>query len=628
MDQKLSELVEELTTSGEPQLNPEKMKQLKKICKSSGEQLGRAHRLLMAQLSQEHAEVRLSAFQVLDQLFARSHQFRTLVVSNFQEFLELTLGTDHERPLPPPREVAQRLRQAATQAIRGWNEKYGAAYKKLALGFHFLKHSKQVDFQDVDARTLAERKRAEERQKRLDRIYKERSEWAAREMEEMSAEIRDCLTELESCFRLLLPFDLDLVPGAAWCPVPEKGDRDEEQPCCSKSLPACARRPGAVDAGGPPSEDEDSDPDGFVRRHGLGSRQYTLDVELSSDSLRVRENEDNSAVIRAARDALRLIQNKLLPAACSWVQLFTRAGTYGGHLEGAIHLKAELEAALKRSRELDIAPEEGRSGETAAPGDEDEDEDDFVEVPEKEGYEACVPEHLQPECGTLIPIVGQRFYHLRECRCGHLPACLPTRARGHASAPAGSAALPRSQETFWSSSDSRKPGFSFPHSSHFLSWGQVTRMWTRVMPPCAESCPHVCVAASRPTSLPGAVLPRLLGSPLRLLLRLQHLFSFHLLGALFAVFRAVRRKAQERGQGPRGGVPLGPDGSAPCLPGRWPRAQLGRAGRGQGQPRHWYRRAEGPGEWGPGVSETRPLPPWALSASTWPSEVSVWRPWQ
>lgn len=33
MDKKLSELVEELTTSGEPQLNPEKMKELKKICK-------------------------------------------------------------------------------------------------------------------------------------------------------------------------------------------------------------------------------------------------------------------------------------------------------------------------------------------------------------------------------------------------------------------------------------------------------------------------------------------------------------------------------------------------------------------------------------------------------------------
>ena len=34
-----------------------------------------------------------------------------------------------------------------------------------------------------------------------------------------------------------------------------------------------------------------------------------------------------------------------------------------------------------------------------APGDEDEDEDDFVEVPEKEGYEACVPDHLWPKDG-------------------------------------------------------------------------------------------------------------------------------------------------------------------------------------------------------------------------------------
>lgn len=33
MDQKLSQLVEELTTSGETQLNPEKMKEFKKICK-------------------------------------------------------------------------------------------------------------------------------------------------------------------------------------------------------------------------------------------------------------------------------------------------------------------------------------------------------------------------------------------------------------------------------------------------------------------------------------------------------------------------------------------------------------------------------------------------------------------
>ncbi|KAB1281978.1 UV-stimulated scaffold protein A [Camelus dromedarius] len=368
----------------------------------------------MAQLSQEHAQVRLSAFQAVDELFTRSHQFRMLVVSNFQEFLELTLGTDHERPLPPPREVAQRLRRAATRAVRSWSETYGAAYKKLALGFHFLQHNKQVDFQDVNARTLAERKREEEKRHRLERIYRERSERAAREMEEMSGEIHSCLTEVESCFQLLVPFDLDPSPGAALpamastvaSAVAREGPHDledEEQPCCSKALAACAPLPGAVGVEGP-SEDEDSDQEGFVRCHGLGSHKYTLDVELSSDSLRVREDEDNFAVIQAARDALRLIQNKFLPAVCSWVQLFTRTGTHGGHLEGAIDLKAELETALRRSRELDISPEVGCRRQIwgfpqkAAPGDEDQDEDeDFVEVPEKEGYEPCIPEHLRPE---------------------------------------------------------------------------------------------------------------------------------------------------------------------------------------------------------------------------------------
>lgn len=41
----------------------------------------------------------------------------------------------------------------------------------------------QVDFQDVSGRTVAERKREEEKQKRLDRIYREKSERAIREME-------------------------------------------------------------------------------------------------------------------------------------------------------------------------------------------------------------------------------------------------------------------------------------------------------------------------------------------------------------------------------------------------------------------------------------------------------------
>lgn len=46
-------------------------------------------------------------------------------------------------------------------------------------------------------------------------------------------------------------------------------------------------------------------------------------------------------------------------------QLFTRAGTHGGHLEAAIGLKAELETALRKSRELNIEPEGPRRREVS-----------------------------------------------------------------------------------------------------------------------------------------------------------------------------------------------------------------------------------------------------------------------
>lgn len=62
----------------------------------------------------------------------------------FQEFLELTVETDSEQPLPPPKEVARKLRSVAIQTVQSWQASYGTAYKKLALGYHFLKQVKKV----------------------------------------------------------------------------------------------------------------------------------------------------------------------------------------------------------------------------------------------------------------------------------------------------------------------------------------------------------------------------------------------------------------------------------------------------------------------------------------------------
>ena len=56
----------------------------------------------------------------------------------------MTVETDSEQPLPPPKEVARKLRAQAIQAVQSWQASYGTAYKKLALGFHFLKQVKKV----------------------------------------------------------------------------------------------------------------------------------------------------------------------------------------------------------------------------------------------------------------------------------------------------------------------------------------------------------------------------------------------------------------------------------------------------------------------------------------------------
>lgn len=114
------------------------------LSRVSDDYIDHFYHLIMTQLNQEHAEIRLSAFQMVSEVFSRSHHFRVLLLTNFQEFLELTVETDAEQPLPPPKEVAKKLRTLAIQTVQSWHATYGEAYKKLSLGYHFLKQIKKV----------------------------------------------------------------------------------------------------------------------------------------------------------------------------------------------------------------------------------------------------------------------------------------------------------------------------------------------------------------------------------------------------------------------------------------------------------------------------------------------------
>uniref|UniRef100_I3K0F5 UV-stimulated scaffold protein A n=1 Tax=Oreochromis niloticus TaxID=8128 RepID=I3K0F5_ORENI len=399
--ERLSELVEELTTSGQPQLNQDKMKEVKKLCKVSNDCLDHVYHSVMSQLNQEHAEIRLSAFQIASELFARSHHFRMLLVDNFQEFLELTVETDSEQPLPPPKEVARKLRALAVQTVQSWQSSYGSAYKKLALGYHFLKQVKKVDFQDIEARTVAERTREEERRRRMERIYKEKVETAAKEMEESQQEIEATLTEMESCMRLLFPdfspIDIQTANSSPSNSQPAtKCPSDDEQPCCSKDLRADGRGAKQEESS---TEEEEADDEDFIRNSGLISHSYSLDLNLSP-GLHVKETEDNEPVVSTVIDLHKLITTKHLPAVQGWVQVFTKSGGEEQLLRRALDLKRSLEATLQKHKELhiDYKARVRKVMKVSSDG-EDDDDDDFDEVPEKEGYEPHIPEHLRAEYG-------------------------------------------------------------------------------------------------------------------------------------------------------------------------------------------------------------------------------------
>ena len=51
-----------------------------------------AYHQLDTWLDKDHSEIRLSTLLMYDQLFHRSHHFRTLLLTDFQNFIELTLG--------------------------------------------------------------------------------------------------------------------------------------------------------------------------------------------------------------------------------------------------------------------------------------------------------------------------------------------------------------------------------------------------------------------------------------------------------------------------------------------------------------------------------------------------------
>ncbi|KAI8321350.1 hypothetical protein GQ54DRAFT_311887 [Martensiomyces pterosporus] len=329
---RLSALVTELTTTGRDTPDHAKLCELKRACRDGPpETTAAAFELLLRALSKEHAQIRISCLQVINELFVRSHQLRLLLIDELPQFLSLTLGI-HQRPLPLPRGHARRLKQLATECVYAWVQKFGRAYQRLVLAFRYLKHCAKIDFTSAAAkyrRSDPERiQQAHEAREENRREYMVRSLVSVRaDMALRQPEMDATLSVLHQCFSILVPS----VDGLF----------DSEADAVSTEIPDACNRDGNMES------DDDIDDVLAV----MAANRYGVEVDLNPDGiLDAEETSDNKAVYDAIRDNMRLVVRRNVPRAELWLAKLS-------HIDSSIDpdVKRLAEAAESLNRQMSDA---------------------------------------------------------------------------------------------------------------------------------------------------------------------------------------------------------------------------------------------------------------------------------
>eukprot|EP01137_Pigoraptor_chileana_P028272 Opistho-2@11970 len=413
---RLADIIASLTSSGETTLNATELKELKNLCRASDAELRKAFFLLMARIQEPHSQVRLSGVLIIGELFVRSHLFRQLLVDEFQQLIQLCVGREPDHPLPKPQRAAEMLRDVAVRAIAEWHAKYGQHYRKLAIGYDFLRDFYCVDFETLKVRDRIQQQReAEYAAKRL-KAMQQRWDALSSELEDVALEVEKTLAEINEGLSLLLPPTFEDVcaevendgnhngsssshVGAIASNISEElssngtdafvrarsahcdgalsdcsedqdmqssgddegdGDGDEERGVSVAKEEAAKARSGGNDSVHGDRADPQLDAAAFARRYGLATTAYELSIELTDADLKITRDADNAPLVDSVMDALVLVQSRHLPAvhrlvdAAARIDWADRERDIETAIKNLIDMKEKLNAAVEKARGLGL----------------------------------------------------------------------------------------------------------------------------------------------------------------------------------------------------------------------------------------------------------------------------------
>ncbi|KAI8067219.1 hypothetical protein BDF21DRAFT_426066 [Thamnidium elegans] len=293
--EKLHNLVKHITETGEWVLDPTDLKEIKAYCKRSDVNVSTVFKFIMAQFQKKHAQIRYSSVQLIEQLFDRSKHFRDLITEDFPLFTQLAIGIQ-DKKLPPPVEIAAKLRAYAIALIKSWTKRYGDRYRQLHVAYDFLMSNGFLNNEDTSLSNIhANNHNRSSTDARKKAIQLNRYELLKSDIEAHIDIIEDNLNSMEGCFEILIPkneflhddIDFDALMRGEASHSKKQDDLYKDQ----------------------------------LLSHGLGSNRYSITINLSEDSIMedIKETEENRVLFDQIREAYDVLETRHISQLNAWI---------------------------------------------------------------------------------------------------------------------------------------------------------------------------------------------------------------------------------------------------------------------------------------------------------------------
>ncbi|EFA79970.1 ENTH/VHS domain-containing protein [Heterostelium album PN500] len=332
------------TKTGSLELSKEHVNALKSIVRQSNLYVKCAHDLCMEKLASKHCQVRLSALNIINELFMRSKYFRELLCEQLTVLFENAVGTDATKPLPPPAQTALFMRPKALEYIERWYEAFGEHYMHLRIGYHYLKNSLKIQFPDVRNQQLQRSRAEDERKEKTQQLLKTKYNQLRLEFDGIRAKIDKQLDVLDGLFGKLIPSDSNFDDLF-------KDNNDNEDDNNNNNNSQGSNKETAQ------YQDE------IVREGGFGNFNYEIEVTVEKDDI---ENISKSITIdkkieKQMIDNLEEIERMQLLIVNDWyttlikIDLSAQSNTeYSNYLRQVIDLQSRINNIKSRCNEVNI----------------------------------------------------------------------------------------------------------------------------------------------------------------------------------------------------------------------------------------------------------------------------------